>query len=565
MKPSLWRFISARSGVAALAAAVLIAATGLLPTFGPGPAGAAPLGTIAEFSTGLNPGSAPSSIVAGPDGNLWFTDDGTTRAIGRITPRGAITEFSTGLNAGSAPRSIVAGSDGNLWFTDDGSTRAIGRVTPSGEITEFSTGLNPGSDPRTSVAGPDGNLWFNDEGSTPAIGRITPSGAITEFSAGLLKPFSNPNGIVAGPDGNIWFSDFWGAIGQITPSGTITEFSTSLHAGSRPDAIVTGPDGNLWFSDNGTTKAIGRITPSGTITEFSAPLVECATFCGGVGAPIAGADGNVWLDVLEAGFVKGKVARITPSGVISVFNTSSPFFEPQDLAVGADRNVWFTDIGGIAATQPNAPSQNAIGRITPSGTIEEFAAGLQPVVYGQPNSSPRELVAGPDGNMWFIDGAAIGRITTTEEPRNPTPGPNPAPSGGGGVLGTQTAVVSSAQIAALLAAELTPSGKAAKIATLLKSGEFRIVLKALEAGTAVIDWYEVPAGAKVAKKPKPVLVGAGQRTFPAAGTATLKIKLTVVGKSLLKHAKTLKLTAKGTFKPTGETQVSATKVFVLKH
>jgi hypothetical protein len=80
----------------------------------------------------------------------------------------------------------------------------------------------------------------------------------------------------------------------------------------------------------------------------------------------------------------------------------------------------------------------------------------------------------------------------------------------------------------------------------------------------VIDWYEVPSGAKLAKKARPVPVGAGQRTFSAAGTATIKIKLTAAGKSLLRHAKKLKLTAKGTFTPTGDTPVTTTRTFVLK-
>ncbi|HEY4894631.1 MAG TPA: hypothetical protein VII01_00945, partial [Solirubrobacteraceae bacterium] len=44
------------------------------------------------------------------------------------------------------------------------------------------------------------------------------------------------------------------------------------------------------------------------------------------------------------------------------------------------------------------------------------------------------------------------------------------------------------QIATLLRRELTPSGKAAKIAALLKSGVFSISFRALEAGTAVIGW-----------------------------------------------------------------------------
>jgi predicted ArsR family transcriptional regulator len=122
-----------------------------------------------------------------------------------------------------------------------------------------------------------------------------------------------------------------------------------------------------------------------------------------------------------------------------------------------------------------------------------------------------------------------------------------------------------AQIRALLAGELTPSGKAAKIASLLKGKGFTVTFKALEAGTAVIAWYEVPAGAKLAEKPKPVLVAAGQRTFLAAGTAKIKIKLTSAGKRLLNHARKLKLTSKGTFTPTGKTPVTATKVFVLKY
>jgi hypothetical protein len=129
-----------------------------------------------------------------------------------------------------------------------------------------------------------------------------------------------------------------------------------------------------------------------------------------------------------------------------------------------------------------------------------------------------------------------------------------------------TTNVTSAQIAASLAGQLTPSGKAAMIAALLKSGAFATVFKALEAGSAVIDWYEVPPGAKLAKKAKPkaVLVGSGHLTFAAAGTGTIKIRLTAVGKSLLKHAKRLKLTALGTFTPIGGSPSSATRTFVLK-
>jgi hypothetical protein len=89
-----------------------------------------------------------------------------------------------------------------------------------------------------------------------------------------------------------------------------------------------------------------------------------------------------------------------------------------------------------------------------------------------------------------------------------------------------------------------------------------VVFKALEAGTAVIGWYYLPPGKKA--KPKPVLVASGKLTFSAAGTATVKLKLTAAGKVLLRHAKRLKLTAEGTFTPTGKTPITAFKTFVLK-
>jgi uncharacterized repeat protein (TIGR01451 family) len=126
--------------------------------------------------------------------------------------------------------------------------------------------------------------------------------------------------------------------------------------------------------------------------------------------------------------------------------------------------------------------------------------------------------------------------------------------------------VGSAQIAALLVSQLAPTGTSARIAALLKRGGFTVSFRALEPGTAVIDWYEVPPGAKLAKntKPKPVLVGAGRLRFSAAGTAKIRIRLTVAGKRLLRHARQLRLTARGTFTPTGEARVTATRTFLLR-
>jgi streptogramin lyase len=275
--------------------ASLMALVGVLVAFGVGIAGAAPLGAITEFSSGLNPGSNPAQVQAGPDGNLWFSD--RAGAIGRITPGGTITEFSSGLNPGASDQSIAMGPDGNMWFSDNGTTKAVGMINPTTHaISEFSSGLNAGSFPLGIAAGPDGNVWFTDNGTTKAIGMINPAThAISEFSSGLNAGSSPNQGMVAGPDGNVWFTDrgTTKAIGMINPTThAITEFSSSLNPGSSPGAaLVAGPDGNLWFADNGTTQAIGMINPTTlAITEFSSGLIT-GSLPGGIGA---GPDGNVW-------------------------------------------------------------------------------------------------------------------------------------------------------------------------------------------------------------------------------------------------------------------------------
>ena len=73
----------------------------------------------------------PYSIVAGPDGNLWFTEsDGNS--IGRITPDGTKKRFIL-PTPDSEPYGITVGPDGNLWFTERFANR-IGVINTAGKI-----------------------------------------------------------------------------------------------------------------------------------------------------------------------------------------------------------------------------------------------------------------------------------------------------------------------------------------------------------------------------------------------------------------------------------------------
>jgi virginiamycin B lyase len=275
-----------------------------------------PSGTITEYA--LPEKSEPYDITAGPneESALWFTDRGSgfvthsgSSKIGKITTSGTITEYA--LPDKSGPNWITAGPDGNLWFIERESGK-IGKITTSGTITEYSvpsvTGEGEGI-----TAGPEKEnaLWFTVSGSTDQgakknlIGKITTSGTVTEYA---LPEGSDPTGITAGPDGNVWFTD-WNTskIGKITTSGTITEYSLTPGAGERrPIGIITGPNKNLWFADYGT-HTIGEITTSGTITEYSEGSEVADSGSGWFGV-LAFSQGSFWTGI----GTPSKLAKITP-------------------------------------------------------------------------------------------------------------------------------------------------------------------------------------------------------------------------------------------------------------
>jgi len=307
---------------------------------------------ITEFSSGISPSSQSEGITAGPDGNLWFTEQ--PDRIGRITPQGVVTEFSAGITPGAAPWSITAGPDGNVWFGEQGRT-TVGRITRTGVITEFSTGVHAGGI-LGITAGPDGNVWFT-EFIGNVIGRITPSGVVTEFNVGLSAS-AGPWGITAGPDGNLWFTEYVnpGRIGRITPAGAITEFETGITPGGGIEAITAGPDGNLWFADQNNS-LIGRITPTGTVTEFPTggfPQVRGIS---------AGPDGNVWFTEYNG----AKIGRIDPTGAITEFNNGmSVNPKPRGITLGPDGNLWFTEEVGNRIARITTGAAVVVTSITPS-------------------------------------------------------------------------------------------------------------------------------------------------------------------------------------------------------
>ena len=363
------RGLSVRGGAlrrAATLAAAVVGLFALLPATG---AAADPLGQFGAAGTGsftVGPGGyGASAITAGPDGNMWFTDNGNG-AIGRIAPDGTTTMFPVAAVAGSPSGSglfaITAGPDGNLWFTAFYANQ-IGRITPAGVITMFPVPV-ANSAPFGIAAGPDGNLWFTMDFAN-GIGRITPQGAVTVFpipapGATSLPPIASaPTDcpmcaylITAGPDQSMWFTiPAVSRIGRISLAGEVTSFAVPAKPpGSTNNSwvpisgIATGSDGNLWFTEPSSNR-IGRMTPAGAVTEFALPAASTSPT-----TIVPGPDANLWFASSGAGAsssgaagpgASGSIARITPSGAVTPFTLPTANAVPNSVAIGPDGNAWF--------------------------------------------------------------------------------------------------------------------------------------------------------------------------------------------------------------------------------
>jgi streptogramin lyase len=274
----------------------------------------------------------PTGIVAGPDGNIWFTEVGNF--IERMTTTGTFTKFIV-PSGHSSPDSLTVGPDGNLWFSEIdpgcnafGSEANIGRITVSGNITEFPTPNGTGCDAYGVITfgafGPDANFWY-PEFNINSVAKMSTNGTVTE----ITLP-GKPGAVAMGPDGNMWVAQKTGSrIWCVTTSGTSTQFTIPGGRGN-VGGIVAGPDGNLWFTEESGNN-IGRITPNGIISEF--PIPTSSSIPLGI---IVGPDGNLWF----VDWNNNQIDQVTTNGVITPYNAPG---KPQELTIGPDGNIWYTE------------------------------------------------------------------------------------------------------------------------------------------------------------------------------------------------------------------------------
>jgi streptogramin lyase len=131
---------------------------------------------------------APFGITIGPDQHIWFgeavVNTGTTggnyvsSALGTINPTVTpltVTEYPIPLisaNTARLPFRMVAGPDGNIWFTDNASTAVVKFSLADHSFTPYDAPKVTAFDPIPfGITAGAGGVWFTDNGG--AVDKVT--------------------------------------------------------------------------------------------------------------------------------------------------------------------------------------------------------------------------------------------------------------------------------------------------------------------------------------------------------------------------------------------------------
>ncbi len=203
--------------------------------------------------------------------------------IGRVTTAGAVTLIPVSSLSTHAPldvSSLAAGADGSLWFTQELAEKPFGRISQSGVVKTFTiTDHWLGN----VANGPNGSIivtGHNSKGQYEAF-RVSATGAVTRYKipAAISNAFQTYLGQA---DGSLWFTDAVSTplkIGRITARGVATSHNLSQFVRARQNGIgsmALGQDGNdVYLLDNigGVFSGITVDRPTATVYL---PLTEQA-------------------------------------------------------------------------------------------------------------------------------------------------------------------------------------------------------------------------------------------------------------------------------------------------
>jgi streptogramin lyase len=211
-----------------------------------------------------------------------------------LTPDGAYTTYPrllmTDLEYDLPATSIIAGPDGNVWVGDREHRRIVS-IDRDG-VAHVVAQLPRGSDPEVLITDRHGDVWFNNRWTHPgthpryAVSRILADGRIdaARYSSQEFTPAAEDQG------GNVWYVRSGKQLARIDSSGAVTRFDVPLHY---LNTVAVAPDGTIWA---GGTHGLTRLDDHGRFQP-----IRRATYWE-VSSLYPAPDGRLWLTYFTADY-----------------------------------------------------------------------------------------------------------------------------------------------------------------------------------------------------------------------------------------------------------------------
>ncbi len=528
---------------------------------------AAGTGSVAQVAAGrfFSLALSSSGIVYG-FGENKYGQLGTTSHNETAEPN-PIPESVTLPGAGGPVVQIAAGGSFSLARTSTGQLYAFGENF-SGALGNGNTGGQPNPVP-TQVILPNatGPVVQMDAGDEFTL-AVTSTGQLYAFGAneeGQLGNAVNNSKFVPNPTPTL--VPIPAASGGVVQVAAGYNHSLALTSSGQLYAFGNNVAGELGIGSAGEGP---NPTPAlVTVPGASGPIVQVAAGTGYSLAITASGQLFAWgaNDFGDLGIPATTKKTPTPTLVSFPFGTTIDTVAAgprgsHTLAVTAELAVLTSTLpAGKVGADYSAPAAAAGGLGPYAWSATDLPAGLSingsGQITGTPTASGTSTVTLRAADVFGLS-ASSAAIPLTIVPAVASGPP------GGAIPTART--FTTAQIKANLLSQLNVGGKAAKLAALLKSKSFSSSFTALSAGALTINWYFLPAGAHLSRKakPKPLLLASGNVGFKAPGKKKVTVKLSGRGLSFLRRKQSVKITIKGSFTPTGQKAITATKTLKLK-
>jgi streptogramin lyase len=296
--------------LAAVCAASLALAAPALAA--PAVTGTFPLGNEVE---------ANQKIVAGPDGNMWFTL-ASGKDVGKITPTGQVMEYD--LEGVEGATGIAPGPEGKMWVPSTNKITSFSPSDPEGTDHTFTTAtINAGGQ---IVTAPNGLMWVASNNALMHFSPADPEGTATPVPT--LEPEISPFDIdVAGP--LIVIADNGGGNSRVD-TFTTAGLEKDYPVGGMTQGVAGAPTGQIAYTAPGATpEEVGLIQPPTASPAFDL-----------VGDPFGvayGSDQAFWI----VQFAAGGLERVTAAGV-RTFLPGLPKESARQIGAGPNNTLWVT-------------------------------------------------------------------------------------------------------------------------------------------------------------------------------------------------------------------------------